>query len=75
MPSNLLYPALDSTFKLVLIRNPPLLRYMIESALDLPSTIQEPTNQNPEIPRDYFRRTRPSFSIFRRVRTMAAKST
>ena len=49
----LLDPTLDIVFKLLLIRNPALLRDMIESVVKLPEPIASLTVLNPEIPEEF----------------------
>jgi predicted transposase/invertase (TIGR01784 family) len=53
VPSKLLDPTLDITFKLLLLRNPVLLRDMIESVVKLPAPIAELIILNPEIPKEF----------------------
>lgn len=53
MPSQLLDPTLDITFKILLLRNPDLLRDMIEAVLNLKSAIAGVNVLNPEIPREF----------------------
>jgi predicted transposase/invertase (TIGR01784 family) len=53
MSVKLLDPTNDLVFKMLLLRNPLLLRSMIEAVLDLKQPIQELVVQNPEIPRDF----------------------
>jgi predicted transposase/invertase (TIGR01784 family) len=53
MSVKLLDPTNDLVFKMLLLRNPLLLRDMIEAVLDLKQPIHDLKVQNPEIPKDF----------------------
>ena len=50
---HLLDPTVDIVFKLLLTRNPPLLRDMVEAVLEPSSPIRDLTVLNPEIPKEF----------------------